>query len=593
MDTKESPISQDNEPQTAGKDFKQRETGAVRDTLVELISEKATHHVDQVGFKFLLEPYTAGSLAAMSFGLFCAAWGFAPPAAVLVFINADIGSPNSASGLFSVIQTIGTTLGYMFVGRLSEVYGRRWVMIVFTSLGLLGAIICATVKDFNTFIGAGVLVGLATGAQCCYAFLAGELMPNKHKLFGAALVVTFCLPGTGLGALLARSLVEHASWRWIYYIYIMASVVSLALYVIFYHPQEAARELNKWEQTKNLDFVGIFFLIVGLVLFILGIMTGGNPYPWTSARVLGMLISGGVCLIVLVIYESYMGTRAFLAVHLFKDVRGFSMNCICSAVGGIAYVGVSILWPTQVNFIYGGSESWQTLAAMSCTIGLGLWTGMVFLGPLWGPFGYPRVILIGTNLWFTAFIGALAQCNPNNKGFGIAMSFLAAVPIGFVEQQTGAITQLFAADKDIGTSFGTMGCMRTGVGAIGTAVLLAILSSKSKTELAAHVIPAALGAGLPQSSLEALFSAMLAGTPTAMQSVPGISPQIMAAVATAQTAGYTAAYKYVYYAAVAFGLVACISAMFLRPIGHLLTNHVPKMVEKQDLVVDESASGEV
>lgn len=129
-------------------------------------------------------------------------------------------------------------------------------------------------------------------------------MPNKHKMLGMAIVVLFCFPGTAIGALLARSLVEHVSWRWIYYIYIIAQsmfhrpnygdgqladtglAISLALYVIFYFPKEAARAFNKREQTKKLDFVGIFLLVAGLVLFILGIMTGGSPYPWKSGKFL-------------------------------------------------------------------------------------------------------------------------------------------------------------------------------------------------------------------------------------------------------------------------------------------------------------------
>ncbi|KAK2737750.1 hypothetical protein FQN57_007397 [Myotisia sp. PD_48] len=592
MDKKDSPIAQDTIHGDGITTVHTEDREVARDTLVELIADEATHHVEQVGFKFMLEIYTLGSLMAMGFGLFASSFGFAPPASVLTFINKDIGSPNSASALFSVVQTTGMTVGYIFVGRLAEVYGRRWVMIIFTFFGIVGAIASATVKSFDAFVGAGVLIGLATGAQLCYGFLVGELMPNKYKLFGMAIIVTFVLPGTGLGAYIARSLVEHASWRWIYYIYIISSSISLILYVLFYYPKEAAREFNKWEQTKNLDFVGMILLAAGLVLFILGIMTGGSPYPWTSAKVLGMIISGAVCLIALIFWELRMGSKAFIGLYLFKDVRGFTVNCICSAIGGICYVAISILWPTQVIFIYGSTGDWQILAAMSCTIGLGLWTGMVILGPLWGPFGWPRAILIGTNLWLTAFVGALANCNPNNKAFGIAMSFLAAVPIGFIEQQTAAISQLFAPDKDIGTAFGTMGCVRVGSGGIGTAILLAILTEKSKTELAAHVIPAALTSGLPETSLQALFGAMALGTADALGAVPGITPDIIAAVFAAQTAGYTAAYKYVYYAAVAFGLVGTIASLFLRPIAHLLNNHVPKRVDKGEIMLQEKTVGE-
>ncbi|OBT59086.1 hypothetical protein VE04_00710 [Pseudogymnoascus sp. 24MN13] len=564
---------------------------------VELLAEElaieATHHVGAVGWKFLIEPYTFGSLAAMSFGLFCAAWGFAPPASVLIWINADIGSKSQTNAaLFSVMQTIGTTLGYMFVGRLSEIYGRRWVMIVFTLFGLVGSIVAGTSHDLNTFIGANILMGLATGAQCCYAFLAGELMPNKHKMLGMAIVVLFCLPGTAMGAFFARSLVEYASWRWIYYIYIIAQTISLALYIVCYFPKEAAQAFNKREQTKKLDFIGMFLLVAGLVLFILGIMTGGSPYPWKSAKVLGMVVSGGVCLIALCVWEVYQGENAFFAIHLFKDVRGFGMNCICSAVGGISYVALSIIWPTRNT----GGSSWQAIGAMSCTIGFGLWGGMVFLGALWGPIGHPKWTLIISNMWMTAFIGALAHCNPDNKTFAIVCSFLAALPIGFIEQQTGAIAQLVVGDKEIGTSFGTMGCVRVGTGAIGTGIVLAILTgehfkyiyerpetdifkAKIPVELEAHIVPAALNAGLPASSIADLFAAIFASSETAMAAVPGINAQIIKAVGKAQLDGYAAAYRYIYYATIPFGVLATASAVALRPVAHLLTSHVPKMVE--------------
>lgn len=87
--------------------------------------------------------------------------------------------------------------------------------------------------------------------------------------------------------------------------------------------------------------------------------------------------------------------------------------------------------------------------------------------------------LIVSKMWMVAFTAALAHCNPDNMKFAIACSFLAALPIGFVEQQTGAIAQLVVSDKHIGTSFGTMGCVRVGVGVIGTAIVLAILAGKN------------------------------------------------------------------------------------------------------------------
>jgi hypothetical protein len=78
--------------------------------------------------------------------------------------------------------------------------------------------------------------------------------------------------------------------------------------------------------------------------------------------------------------------------------------------------------------------------------------------------------------------------------------------------------------------------------------------------------------------LPALFNAVALGTPAAFAKVQGITPQIIEAVTSATQTGYAAAYSYVYYTAIAFGVVATLCACALKPMDHFLTSHVPKRV---------------
>ena len=129
----------------------------------------------------------------------------------------------------------------------------------------------------------------------------------------------------------------------------------------------------------------------------------------------------------------------------------------------------------------------------------------------------------------------------------------------------------------------------------------AILDNKIPIELENHVVPAALNAGLAKSSLTDLFNAIALGTPSALAKVPGINPSIEAAVGTAVASAYAAAYAYVYYAAVAVGLVGligtlplllsqhlrdklhmlmCLACCLIRDYDQYFTSHVPRQIYK-------------
>lgn len=116
-------------------------------------------------------------------------------------------------------------------------------------------------------------------------------------------------------------------------------------------------------------------------------------------------------------------------------------------------------------------------------------------------------------------------------------------------------------------------------GAIATAIFIAILTKKTPGEIEKHVIPAALKAGLPVTSLPGLAAAIQAGfTPAAVIAVPGLTPQVLEAVTEGLANGYAAAYAYVYYTIIAFAAVAFLVSFFMMDFDSLFTGHVSRQI---------------
>jgi Fungal trichothecene efflux pump (TRI12) len=196
-----------------------------------------------------------------------------------------------------------------------------------------------------------------------------------------------------------------------------------------------------------------------------------------------------------------------------------------------------------------------------------------------------------------AFLGALSTCNADNFAQSAAFSFLSTFTAGILEIAPVILCQLDTDDSELGTVVGMWSfttyrilyantvtalifCFRSGIGSIITAVFLAILTSKVPTEIAAKVVPAALAAGLPETSLTSLFAAITAGTPAAYAAVPDLTPEIQAVVAASLSNAYAAAYAYVYYAAVAVGIVGLGACCAIRDYDPYFTNHLSRQIYK-------------
>jgi len=204
-------------------------------------------------------------------------------------------------------------------------------MVTGTSiLGLVGCIIGATAKNIDTLIGASLCNGLAAAGQLSFGIILGELVPNKQRGPIVTLVFLSSLPFAGepsleitaekssnnvtvFGPIIARSFILHtaAGWRWSYYLGIIMSGLAIILYQFMYHPptydQLHVHGKTKFQMFKELDFVGIFLYVAGLVLFLIGLSWGGRIYPWKSAAVICTIVIGFLTLVAFGLYGKLKG----------------------------------------------------------------------------------------------------------------------------------------------------------------------------------------------------------------------------------------------------------------------------------------------
>jgi len=112
-----------------------------------------------------------------------------------------------------------------------------------------------------------------------------------------------------------------------------------------------------WQYIKDFDYLGAFLLILGMLLFLMGISWGGALHPWKSAHVISTIVIGFLLLVAFVLYEIYMPLKEPLVpMELFKN-RTWNICIILWALGASVYYANAILWPTMVFTLYAPSHS--------------------------------------------------------------------------------------------------------------------------------------------------------------------------------------------------------------------------------------------
>ncbi|KAN0099069.1 MFS general substrate transporter [Hyaloscypha variabilis] len=533
---------------------------------------------------YFYSPLFLGTLAAAGLSLMAGAGTFGLASPLLGTINADIG-PNPNYIWVGLIYILTWGPAQLLVGRLSDLFGRRYFFIGGTVLGLIGCIVSARASSIPMLIGGTALLGLAASAQLSYMFVIGELVPFKYRFMCLSFFSTCAIPFVSFGPAISYAFVQHtkSSWRSIYYLFIGVNVLCLICWVLFYHPptfdEKWAHKKTRSQAFKDFDFVGLVLFTGGLLVFLMGLSWGGSYYPWHSAHVIATIVVGFSALIAFVLYECFAPLKEPLVpMKLFLSVPWVA-DILVVAFGASVYFAFAIVWPQMVFSLY---TSDLTRGGWYCCItGLGANTGQITGGLTSRHFGKQKYQLIVVNTLTVIFLGACACATPYNRDTVIVLLFLGTYFNGWADTVGLGITgMVIPSQGEIGTASGVAGSLRTTVSTIATTIYTVILSNRLAHTIPNEVPPKLIAAGLPPSSVSAFLSAISVGTPEAFSKVAGLTSAIEAVGIAAYKVASSHAYQTVFYASIAFSVLALICACFTPNVDELMTNRVVATVHR-------------
>jgi hypothetical protein len=242
------------------------------------------------------------------------------------------------------------------VAQAADYWGRKWFLVVLTSCAVVGSIVVSRATSMDMAIAGEVITSLSYGAQSLYYSVASEILPRKYRPAAQGGVNAALGFGAIVGLLAGSYVIKtyNEGFRIFWYINAAITATAAIVFAFVYNPPTRPLQTSMTTRQKlsKLDWVGYGLLASSVVLFIMGLSWGDNPYGWTDAHVLAPLIIGGILLFCLVAHQTYFKKDGMFHHGLFSRDRNFAIALFVIFVEGIVFYVSNVYYSFQIGVIY-------------------------------------------------------------------------------------------------------------------------------------------------------------------------------------------------------------------------------------------------
>jgi len=266
--------------------------------------------------------------------------------------------------------------------------------------------------------------------------------------------------------------------------------------------------------------------------------------------------------------------------ELFGNIRGYQVYCVGLFCTGFLVYSINSYFILFAQNVYARPGNYTDVGVLGILQGAGVMTGNLILWFFTHRVGHLKWQICFALGYQALWVALLSLCTPNTKGMAEAFVYLGGIGVSWTIGTCLACVSFCCSHNLIGRATQSANCYRLVGATVGLAAYSAILAEKLAPALTAYIPPAAIAAGLPASSVPAVMTAASVFSATAYNSVPGINPDIIAAVQFAKESAYCSVFKYLWLTGMAIGLAGMLIVPFGREFSKEMDNTISVDLDK-------------